>query len=495
MCKQRLSRTSLAGQQSTAMRLVLEVALLGALFQPIPQLATAEETSVPRRNLVYIMTDQQHAGMMSCTGNKYLQTPAMDSLAAQGVRFERAYASNPVCIPSRLGMMTGRMPSYFGVTSNRPRPTPMPAEALQQSLGWTFRNAGYETVFGGKTHWPRGMNLQTIGFEPLTPDERDGLAEACVQFLKRPHEKPFLLVASFINPHDICFLAIDDFTRATQQPRMYPQCTVERETLAKAAQLPANVSRDEFFRELCPLLPANYEVPPEEPACIAAKYLGKSFREFARRTWSDEQWRLHRWAYCRLTEAVDQQIGKLLTALRETGLAENTVVVFSSDHGDLDAAHRLEHKSILYEESVRVPFIVSGPQVTRAGLVDDRHLVAAGIDLFPTLCDFAGVTPPANLPGSSVKALAEGREPSSWREFVVAESDFGRMVRTERYKYVVYDSGANREQLVDLRNDPGEMRNLAQDPSAQSVLQEHRQRLQQWVREVEDRVAGEYLVP
>ncbi|MGQ9575124.1 MAG: sulfatase family protein [Thermoguttaceae bacterium] len=456
--------------------------------------ALADRPSKTRPNILYIMTDQQHAGMLSCAGNKHLRTPAMDQIAASGARFERAYCANPVCLPSRVAMMTGHLPSRFGIRSNADNRGPIPETVLRQSLGWLFRNAGYETAYGGKTHWPKGMTPQSLGFDDLTRDERDGLAEACVRFIQTKREKPFLLVASFINPHDICFMAIDDHTRAAKKKPMYPQQNAARRELAAAMRPPAGVSEEEFLQKLCPPLPDNYEIPAMEPECISRKYVQPgTFRDHARRNWSERQWRLHRWAYCRLTERVDGHIARLLDALRSAGLLEQTVVVFASDHGDMDAAHRLEHKSVLYEESARVPFIVSYPGVTRAGLVDTTHLVSAGLDLIPTLCDYAGINPPPGLPGRSVRDLAEGRQPAAWRDQLVVESHAGRMLRTDRYKYVVYESGQHREQLIDLATDPGEMANLAERPEYRQVLDEHRRRLRRWVETTPDQIGRAYV--
>jgi arylsulfatase A-like enzyme len=190
---------------------------------------------------------------------------------------------------------------------------------------------------------------------------------------------------------------------------------------------------------------------------------------------------------------VDAQIGRVLEALRDSGLEEETVVVFTSDHGDLDASHRLEHKSVPYEEAARVPFIVSQKGVTEAAAVDDEHLVSVGLDLMPTLCDYAGVDPPEGLPGASVRPLAEGRTVPAWREFVVTETRAGRMVRTARYKYILYESGARREQLIDLENDPGEMLNLAGDPAHRDVLARHRALLRAWIDETDDGIGRGYL--
>ena len=433
-------------------------------------------------NILYIVTDQQHAGMMSCAGNEYVKTPAMDSLAATGVRFERAYCTNPVCLPSRVSMMTGHYPSYFGIRANGDGRRPIPENALPQCLGWVFRNAGYETAFGGKRHWPKNMNPESLGFTNITKDERDGLAQACAAFLEKSHDKPFLLVASFINPHDICYMAIDAHARAEQREGLYPQSRVERERLAIALQPPDGVSQSDFFKLHCPPLPANHEVPPREPTLVT-EHLGNGFKRYVRDHWTDRDWRLHRWAYCRLTEMVDAQIGRVLAALAETGLERKTLVVFSSDHGDMDSSHRLEHKTVFYEEAARVPFIVSFPGVTPPGSVNRTHLVSAGNDLFPTLCDYAGVDEPAGLPGRSVRSLAEGRQPSDWRDQLVVESRLGHMLRTARYKYNAYESGEHREQLIDLQTDPGEMVNLAEDPQYAEILNDHRTRLHRWVEQ------------
>ncbi|HID74610.1 MAG TPA: DUF4976 domain-containing protein [Planctomycetaceae bacterium] len=468
--------------------------LAGALW-----LVAAERPSCGaerRPNLLVIITDQQHAGMMSCAGNPYLKTPAMDSLAAHGMRFELAYATNPVCIPSRMSMVTGHMPSRFGMRSNAEGRKQAPKEAIQQAMGWIFRRAGYETAYGGKTHWMRGMTPESIGFASITSDQREGLAEACAEFFRQSRDRPFLLVASFINPHDICYMAIDDYTRTMGKPTMYPRSTVERQRLAEALRWPEGVSREEFFERLCPPLPPNFEVPALEPECITTDYLGvRSFRQFARQRWSEERWRLHRWAYCQLTEMVDRHIARVLEALRQAGLEQDTVIVFTSDHGDLDGAHRLEHKSILYEEAARVPLIVSWAGVTRPGAVDSDHLVSVGLDLIPTLCDYAGIEPPPGLLGRSLRPLAEGKRPPGWRRFLVAESRAGRMVRTDRFKYNVYQSGRHREQLIDLKTDPGEMDNLAEDPRYEDVLNQHREMLQAWVERTGDQIARPYIVP
>jgi arylsulfatase A-like enzyme len=159
----------------------------------------------------------------------------------------------------------------------------------------------------------------------------------------------------------------------------------------------------------------------------------------------------------------------------------------------MDASHRLEHKSVLYDEATRVPFIVSWKGVTKPGLVDTEHLVSSGIDLIPTLCDFANLPQPASLKGRSVRALAEGRT-TPWRDTLVVENGQSRMLRSARYKYVVYGSGARREMLTDMVEDPGEMKNLALDPAFAPVLKEHRRMLKEWYQQNGETLDPKYLV-
>lgn len=450
-----------------------------------------------RPNILLILTDQQHAGMLRCAGNKYLKTPAMDSLARAGARFERAYCANPVCEPSRFSLMTGLMPSTIGLRFNQDVPSnkdapklKVPATILERSLGRLFRNAGYDAAYGGKVHLP--MSLEEIGFDYISKEIGMGLADDGADFIRRKREKPFLLVASFINPHDICMMAINDCARS-QGEKVYAGRSAQN--LAEAMRLPANISPEEFFRKLCPPLPSNHEIPALEAEVIETNARRElPSRVYVRRHWGDEDWRLHRWAYARLTERVDAEIGKLLQALRAAGLEKNTLIVFTSDHGDMDSAHRLEHKCVLYEEATRIPFIVSFKGVTKPGLVDKEHLVSNGLNLTPTLCDYAGIALPSGLPGRSVRPLAEGRKPRSWRDQLVVESEIGRSLRSLRYKYSIYDSGKHREQLIDLDKDPGEMKNLAENPTYQAALEQHRQMLRQWVEETHDEPAAPYVV-
>ncbi len=460
------------------------------------QAKAAASEKDPRPNILFIMTDQQSASMMSCTGNPWLKTPAMDALAGSGMRFERSYACNPVCVPNRFSLQTGLMPSAIGMGQNEDsKHAAVTDEMRQNSLGNLFQRAGYDTVYGGKTHFPKPMsNLKQMGYRDLTRDSREGLAKACADFIQGDHEKPFFLFASFMNPHDICYMALNEYREKSGEGAIK---NIDAQICADVLQQARNRSGfDDFLKTQCPPLPGNHEPPKGEPECITTSYLNvRPFRAYARDTWTETDWRLHRWVYARLTEMVDKEIGIVLEALRTSGLEDNTLIVFTSDHGDMDAAHRMEHKSVLYEESVRVPFVMSQKGRIPAGVADTKHLVSNGLDLMPTLCDYAGIDMPSGRPGKSLRPLAEGRTATEWRGHVAAESQNGRMLRTARYKYCLYDSGANREFLVDMETDPGEMKNLAHDKDHQDVLAQHRRLLRAWVEENNDTTGKAYEVP
>ena len=460
------------------------VAFAGALLLGSPAAIHAADATATRPNILLIITDQQHAGMLGCAGNPYVRTPNLDSLARTGARFERAYCGNPVCVPSRFCMLSGTMPSRIGMETNGEIGNAVPQDILNDTMGQVFRRNGYQTVYGGKTHVPGGGKKESIenyGFETLTKDQRDDLAASCATFLRSKHERPFLLVASFINPHDICYMAIRAWKNSGLLPKgakATPLSPPAVQCLDAALQRPAGISEQEFFRSVCPPLPANFGIPEGELSVFGGKLGG--FRGYVREKWTERDWRLHRWAYARLTERVDGEIGQVLATLRESGLEKNTLVIFTSDHGDMDSAHRFEHKSLLYEEAVRVPLIVSWKDVTQAGLVDREHLVSTGLDLIPTMCDFAGVPAPQALKGRSVKTLADGKPVKAWRSHLVVENQQARLVLAERWKYMVGAGGEIREMVTDLDRDPGEMKNLAADPTCRDRVETGRRLLKEW---------------
>jgi len=440
---------------------------------------TAAERDRTRPNILFIMTDQQHAGMMSCTGNAYLKTPSVDSLARDGIRFVNAYAANPVCVPSRISMASGVMAGRLGVFSNGMK-AKVPAEVEANSLGKLIQQAGYDTFYGGKVHMCPELNPAQAGYGVVERDQREALPEACIEFIRRHRDRPFFAVASFINPHDICFAHAAHLGKAPKAMQHVD------ELYRQASTLPL---------DQLPPLPANYAIPSGEPEAIEGHLSPRAVTPAGtmRKEYDERQWRIYRWIYCRLTEQVDARIGRILEAVRDAGLEESTVILFTSDHGNMDASHRLASKGLFYEESARVPLLMKYKGVIPPGQVDETHLVSAGIDILPTLCDYAGAEVPRSLLGRSLRAIAEDRTADQWRTYVAAENDWGRMIRSARFKYCAYESGVPRESLVDLEADPGESKNLASDDDYREVLLQHRRLLQEWIEKSGDTEGKSFL--
>ena len=440
--------------------------------------------AVPEQpNILLVTTDQQHFRLMSCAGDPYVHTPALDELAASGTRFGLAYSANPVCVPCRYSMMTGHMPHVFdGLETNRKRPDaerPKMRDWIDSpAMGHLLRGAGYETAYGGKLHVEGPYSYtpveeDTYGFRWICSDIREQLAEECAAYLRGSHDRPFFIWASFDNPHDIC-----GFLRAESPAR---ECDAE------PVPLPENFAptRHEagWIRAL-----REGSLGSEETLELG---LNRRFALTAR-DWPEDTWRCYRGVYRMFMEQVDRQVGLIMDALRDSGHDRDTVVVFLSDHGEHDGAHGLTMKRTFYEESVHVPMVIVPPGGT-AGGIDNEHLVSNGLDLLPTICDYAGIGKPPALPGRSLRPLVERRSPR-WRDYVVSETVGGRMVRTERFKYMVlHCEGCSEEQLFDMKEDPLETTNLAGSAETGDVLRRHRETLARWVKAQGDAKGRLYL--
>ncbi len=456
-------------------------------------------------NVLLVFTDQQNASIMSAAGNPYLNTPAMDKIASRGIMFTQSYCTSPVCGPARSSIISGRMPHETGVEWNGDS---MNIDIL--NAGDIFRAAGYKTVWAGKWHLPasypqkaNSRQKETKGFDMLPfydPEiynwmlgaETDPpLTEAVVEFLDNyEDEKPFFLAVSYHNPHDICFY-----------PRKDGWFTAEDSLLlirhyGFQYKLPDVVgTHPDNYADLPPL-PNNYEVDPNEPEFIIRKRMDHNEygleTKLANQEFSEKEWRGYYHAYCRLTEMVDMEIGKVLDALSENGFGNNTIIVFTSDHGDGAASHKWAAKLSLYEESSNIPFIISWDGMIPAGVKDASHLVSQ-IDILPTLCDYAGVRSPVDFTGRSLRPIIDDPE-ATWRNCLVVElADYepdrqrkGRMLRSARFKYNIYSSGLRNEQFFDLGADPGEKNNLINDPDYKEEIEEHRNMLTEWLEKTKD---------
>lgn len=392
-------------------------------------------------NIVFVHTDQLRANALSSAGNPYVSTPHLDRLSRQGTSFTKSYSANPVCVPARSSWYTGHLSSYHGAINNQ-----ADFERELVDAGRWFSAAGYRSVYVGKWHIPRRPRSS---FEHLHHGRTHGLlgdaaiSHAAAGFLEGYGDpRPLFLNVGFHQPHDMCFWYFEQENR-------------------KPIPLPG--------LELPPL-PPNWKAIGSEPRRVVRI---REKQAPSLRLWTADSWRYALWTYYRQVEQVDLEIGRLLAALEARGRGRDTWVIFSADHGELCGSHGLTLKSCFYDEAARVPFFVRPPRAARARI--DKNHVVHGIDVFPTLCDIAGIDPPPGLPGRSLLPLTGGADDPGWPSHRIFESGArGRMVRSDRFKYVTYRDDPI-EQLFDLENDPFELDNLAASTDFAGVLQEHRE--------------------
>ncbi len=412
-----------------------------------------------RPNFLLLITDQQGLDTLSALGCPAIHTPNLDRLARRGVSFLESHSTNPVCSPARSSLFTGRTSCETGVIVNgRPIRPELP------NLGQWLGQQGYETVYCGKWHLPGSYTTRIPGFTVI-PGGLGGqgtLGDQCVSsasegYLRnRRREKPFFLVSSFLQPHDVC------------------NWTGRRKNHAEPLPFPE-------IADALPPLPANFHYDPKEPKRGApARIPGAG--------WTEQEWRYYLWSYYRMVEEAEHEVGRVLRALEQSGEADNTVIIFTADHGEGRGRHQSILKNFLYDEAVKVPLIISWPGRIAENVQDREHLVC-GLDVMPTVCDLAGIPAPKGVRGLSLRPLLE-RKKTSWREFVVTEvrRDSGRMIRTADFKYIVYRNDPV-QQLFDMKRDAGETKNLIDEARYAAILREHRKLLNDWEAHL-DRAPG-----
>lgn len=413
-------------------------------------------------NIVLIMTDQHQAKALSIAGNLDVNTPNLDKLAKTGTRFTNAYVTFPLCSPSRASIFTGKMPHEIAVNSNNDKTI---ARAFKnQNLANTLKKVGYHTVYAGKWHAPEVELPKNAGFEKIAEFGDIPLAEKSINYLKSRKNKTqaFFLVASFDNPHSIC-------EWARNEP--LPYGNIKPVSLDKTTELPINFKQSATFPEALKIEQiANKKVYPTQ-------------------NYTNEDWRQYRYTYYQLVEKVDKEIGKIINAIDTLGLRKNTVIIFTSDHGDGNAAHGWNQKTALFQESINVPFIINYQAKNSSEEKINTSLISTGLDIFTTILDFADIEIPNNLLGKSMKPIIENTQQNLDRDFVITQTKFegkqaygttGRAVIGKKYKYIVYNWGKNREQFFDLENDEFEMNNLVNSKKHQQELDNYRQKLIDW---------------
>ncbi len=423
---------------------------------------------------------------MSCMGHPFLKTPNMDRIAAEGARLANAFVTTSLCSPSRACFLTGAHAHRHGVWTNES----IDLTPSTPTFPMVLQAAGYDTAFVGKWHMDRkpdprpgfnywlsfsgqgkyadpdlnenGRNFKAKGY--MT----DLLTDYAVKWLRRDRSSPFCMILSHKAVHG-------PFTPADRHRSAYAD-----------AQIPKPRSFDdtykgkpEWYRRAITYGSRRNDwrrgsgkpIPPELPPA----------------RWDPRQ--RHMLDYYRALLAVDEGVGKVLDALAEQGQLDDTVVVFAGDNGYFHGEHRRGDKRLIYEESLRIPFLVRYPRLVKPGTVINE--MTLNIDLAPTLLDLAGASPPKTIQGRSLKPLLAGRKVAWRKSFLYAyyqeawQPGLPTMlaVRTDTWKYARYPEIKDLEELYDLARDPQEMHNLVAEPGAQAKLKEMRAELDRLLTE------------
>ena len=442
--------------------------------------AISAHAAEKRLNVLLIISDD-----LNCSLGTYdhplAKTPNLDRFAKRGVRFEHAYCQYALCNPSRASMMTGLRPDTTGVVGNGVHFRKNVPDAV--TLPQLFKNNGYYSARVGKIYhygvpgqigtsglddppsWnefinPRGIekdeedkviNLTPkntniggsltyyVGKDPEEEQTDGRVASETIKLLKKNKDRPFFIACGFYRPHVPCVATKKYFD-------LYPanQVTIPKVTEAELSGIPQMAFTTK---------PLNYGLPEDQ------------LRDMKR-------------AYLASVSYMDRQVGRVLDAVKRLKLEDETIIIFTSDHGWNLGEHGQWQKQLLFEESAHIPMIISVPGAKGNGKTSSRTVEL--VDLYPTLAELCGLEAPTNLEGESMNRLldnprAEWKSPA-FTQVNTAERR-GRSIRTEQWRYTEWDNGAAGAELYDHKNDPNELHNLAKDSKYAPVLAELRSQL------------------
>jgi arylsulfatase len=441
--------------------------LLGGASAGLAQPTSAAQS---RPNVVVLLADDVRWDAMGVAGNPIVQTPRLDRLAEQGVRFTRAYVTTSICWVSRASILTGQYMSRHTRTAAADQLSP---EAFAQTYPGVLRGAGYWTGFVGKWHIGQirsedfDFTRSYQGRHWIDDPDRGRIhvtemnALDALQFLReRPKDRPFLLNVSFFAAHAEDS-APEQYLPQEWSARYYQGVTIPTSPL----------SRREYFEAL--------------PEFIRAEANEGRVR-YHWRFDTPERYQQYMINYYRLITEMDEAIGRLLDELEAQGVSDNTLILYAGDNGYFQADRGLADKWYAYEESIRVPLLIRDPRLRERGMTRDQTVL--NIDLAPTVLAAVGVAVPATMQGVDVAPLYLAAQPPAWRdEFFYehptvtsrARIPSSQAVVRRDLKYVLYPEWEY-EQLFDLRSDPTELRNLAGDASARALLETMRTKLADW---------------
>jgi arylsulfatase A-like enzyme len=423
-----------------------------------------------KKNILFIFTDQMHRYALGCMGNPDIETPNLDRLAENGVLFTNAYSNCPLCTPFRINLLTGLYSHQTHSLLNNKR---IPKDCI--TLAHEFNMAGYHTSYVGKWH------IGATGNQPIPQELRAGFTDfigyqcynefienvcfydeenqehrynkhrtdvttdIALERLEKIKDKPFFMCVSYQAPH---------------YP-VQPKVEFEEKYRGKPIHRRANAQEiDPYTRTHSPPSPF-----PKENCPNYQKYGGNL----------DEYIRL----YYGMVSQVDDNVGRLLNALEKWGIRDNTIVIFTSDHGDMQGSHGLKNKQLAFEESSGIPLIVQVPNGVK-GAVSDALI--SGIDFYPTTLSLVDSKPSITLPGKDLSPILYGKKLTN-EPPVFSENWRWKMIREGDFKLVVRGFWNKPTELYNVKNDTYEMANLIKNPEYAVKIKELRNKIQDWLKQ------------
>jgi len=473
-------------------------------------------------NILYIMSDDHTAHAIGAYGGRLAAlnpTPTIDRLAKEGMLFENAFCTNSICAPSRASVITGQYPHTNGVYDLKGG-----IEGARQFLPIEMKKAGYETAMIGKWHlkeepaafdfytvlpgqgkyhnpefrvrgekgWPRDL----VKFEGA--HSSDAITDITLKWLteERDPDKPFFMMHHYKAPHDYFEHAAryDEYLAGVEVPEPENLWLEHQPDFGSIATLGHN-------RELVPHIGTSIglrnprrsyavDLPPRFPKDFPENYDPADYTEAEIKKMS---YQAYLKTYLRCVKGIDDNLARLFAKLEEMGEWDNTIVVYTGDQGFMLGEHDYQDKRWMYEESMRMPFLIRYPESIEAGSRTDA--IIENVDFAPTLLDFAGAEIPEFMQGGSFKEICEtGKEPATWKKeayyrywmHMAHHDNPGHLgIRTKDYKLIFY-YGCNYEggyrtppawELYDMQNDPKEIRNLYDDPAHAEIVKDLKIRL------------------
>lgn len=432
-------------------------------------------------NILLIHTDQHRFDCVGANGHPFLQTPHLDRLAREGMNFTHAFSPIPVCIPARNSLLYGQWPTEHLSIANWNTEAPRAATGAGETLSACLKGVGYSLKHVGKWHIHPTKKPMDYGYGEDVPENNYGAWRAEQGFDPKPNTQGWF---GEVDPH---------IPPEASRLAWGADCVIDA---IERSDGPFFVHWETNEPHLPNVVPEPFASMYRPEDCdpwpgFSDPLLGKPYIQGQqKRTWGVDYWTWENWApivarYLGEISLLDAQIGRVLDVLDRLGLTENTLVIYTPDHGDMCGSHGMVDKHyVMYDDIVRVPLLMRWPKRLAAGVTSEAF-VSNALDVATTLCDVAGADVPNTFRGVSLLDGETGREDILT---MYHGNQFGlysqRMVRNGQWKYV-WNATAE-DELYDLENDVGEIQNLAQDSGHIDILAHMRRRLVFWMEEIED---------